>query len=236
MSHDLATFFATMGPFLRGDLTAHAVEEQLGPSPSGTKRLALYRDLVRGQEEDLFDSLFPAVRRACEAHGKGTWRTLTERFARENPPFHWEPNRAACTFAAFLGKNQEALALPPCLEELADYAYIRFAASVAPDPADGVGLESSLFIRHYDYDVVSFTSGVEPGPGGEPALAPAALVVAWSRVSHRVVEIRPSLAALAAIGRRLGDERVLRRADAPSLAEVEDADADMVSRGVLASK
>ena len=238
MSARLDTFFAVMGGFLDGETSAEDVERALGPSPSGTARLALYAKLVGRQRRDVLDSLFPAVRHACASVRQGLWDELTRAFVRAHPPRHWEPNRLGEPMAEFLARQHQGdSSIPGYLEELADYAYIRFAVATATPAADGVGLDRTLFVRRYEHDVVAFTRAVKGTTSAEwpssPAASACTLIVAWSTTALGVIELHPSLATLAAIGRRLGDDRAALRADAPSENEVDRADHDLVVRGVL---
>lgn len=234
MNARMERFFGVMSGFLAGDSTAADVERTLGPSASGTARLALYQELVTRQRRDVLDALFPAVSRACREIRAGLWDELTSAFTRQHPPTHWEPNRFGAAFSDFLADRREADAsLPAYLEELADYAFVRFAVSVAVEPSDGVGLDASLFVRRYEHDVVALTRAVDSAGATASTAAPCTLIVAWSHTSHAVIELSPSLAILAAIGRRLGDARAQERPDAPAEADVDAADRELVVRGVL---
>jgi hypothetical protein len=233
-------FFAAMAPFLAGQTGAADVERTLGPSRSGTKRLGLYRTLVSRQYDDVLGSLFPAVRRASETHRRGLWQTLTTGYARAHPPTHWEPNRFGAHFADYLAAERERDPDSPAwLEELADFSYTRYCASVAPEPADGVGLGARVHLRRYDHDVPTYArEAQEEASGGDacrdrPEPTPVTLLIAWSHTRHRVIEIAPSLATLAALGKRVGDERAMQRHDAPSEAAVADAELQLIAHGIL---
>jgi hypothetical protein len=238
MSARMEAFFSAMNAFLAGDSNAADVERALGPSASGTARLALYQTFVKRQREDVLDSLFPAVKHACHAVRANLWSEATTTFTRAHPPSDWEPNRFGKSFADFWSRRAAAdPSIPSYLEELADYAYIRYAASVAIEPSDGVGLDSSLYVRRYDHDVVAFTRAitddVRPAPKA-PSAVPRTLIVAWSRTTHTLTELHPSLAVMAAIGRRLGDDSAKGREDAPSESDVDAAERELIARGVLA--
>jgi hypothetical protein len=237
----LPGFYAVMGSFLDGDRSAAQVAEALGPSPSGLARLALYGELVRRQRQDVLDTLFSAVDAACRCLDAGLWGEFTRTYLRVHPPTHPDPSRWGEHMAGFLAKSRATdPTLPLYLEELADYAYVRFAASVAPAPCDGVGLETALFVRRYAHDVAGFTRAVEAahaeGDAAPPAPRPVDLtiLVGWSRVSQRLLELHPSLAALVALGRRVG-EPFLPREGGPTEADVDAADRHLVSLGLLAA-
>lgn len=239
MNSRMDAFFRAMGPFLLGQASVEEVAEAIGCSPSGNVRLALYQTLVARQKRDTLDSLFPAVARACDIVDPALWGDVTREFTVAYPPTHWEPNRFGDAFADFLAEaRKKTPKLPAVAEELADYAYIRFAASVGKTPDDGVGLDGVLFVRHYESDVVGFTRSVGEGRRFSelPAPLPTTLLVAWSRTERRVVELQPSMAALAAVGRRIGDDRAMLRPDPPSAAEVDEAEQDLILRGVLAPR
>jgi hypothetical protein len=240
----LAGFFAEMCPFLMGEVTAEALVERLGPSPSGIARLALYPKLVARQHREILDGLFPAVRAGCRLLGDGLWNELTRDFVRANPPGHWEPNHLGQPFAEFLtARRERGPSLPTWLDELADYAWIRFAAAVAdPGPDDdGVALDCALFARRYAHDVVAFTTQVVEHPDSPPAVppqaAPRTVLVGWSHApGGGVVVVDASLAALVAVARRSRHDASPLGVAGLTEARISTAEADLERWGILAHR
>ena len=74
------------------------------------------------------EALIKQVKAILGVYKTDLWDELTGVFTRMHPPRHWEPNRFGEPMADFLGARRAAdSSLPPFLEELADYAFIRFA-------------------------------------------------------------------------------------------------------------
>jgi hypothetical protein len=234
----LDRFFDAMEPFLEGASGVQTVVARLGPSPSGPERLALYAELVRRQRRDVLDGLFPAVRAACDAVRAGLWGDLVREYVRVHPPRHWEPNHFGEAMSDFLSERRAGdPSLPAYLEELADYEFVRFIAGVRDVSAsDGVGLENGLFVRRYDFDVVEYVDRVVRSTSGgtppaAPACEPATLVIGWSYTERRVLTLRVSLAALAAIA-----GRALRSAPAVESIAITAADEHLVRIGLLGNQ
>jgi hypothetical protein len=233
----LDAFFAAAGAFMFGAADAKDLTARLGPSPSGSKRLALYPELVRRQRRGILDGLFPAVHAACDLAQSHLWDELARDYTRFYPPQHWEPNHFGDALSDFLAARREAgAALPPYLEEIADYEYVRFAAGICDVPdGDDLALERGTFVRLYDHDVLSFVEQVgrsapRPAPA-PPAKAPTPVLVGWSITQHRVLTLRPSGAALAAIARRAG-RTIPGGIDSRA---VDGAERHLISIGILSS-
>ncbi len=202
MSARHAEFLATMKGFFEGEIDAAGVESRLGKSASGTARLALYGDLVRRQRVGLLEHFFRAARLAAETLARGTWTELLAEYLRRHKPDHWEPNQFAAPMVAFLEQRVADGMLPSFVFELADYAWIRYAASLAPH-GDIVALGADVVVREYDHDVAAYAREAEvvgACPRDAPARATTVLLVCRSRVSGKLSAIRPSVAALLALG------------------------------------
>lgn len=236
----MEAFFDAMTPFFEGQSTASEVEQKLGPSPSGTRRLAFYGDLVERQRLQLLRHLFPGVVALCEQHRAGLWEHLARSFTKQHPPTHWEPNAFGQPFGAFLEEQRAHTPdLPAYLEELADYYWIEHRVTVAsrPDPDDGLALEHTLFVRHYRHDIrgfaLAFSRGERPAP---PSLAPQSLMIARSRVTERLFVLHAAVASFVVLGRRLG--QIPAGAVPPGLDEhtITAAEKDLVRWGLLAPR
>ena len=166
MAPSLERFFEHMVPFLEGRTNTGQLTDVLGPSASGLKRLTFYRTLICRDTAWILGGLFPATRAACDLHQAGLWDDLVARYSREHYPVHWDPNPFGAQFAEYI----EALAesgepIPSYLYETADYEWISYATGVAPDlsPADAedIGLDRTLFVRHYAHNIPQFACRAE---------------------------------------------------------------------------
>lgn len=231
----LEAFFDAMSPFLAGTLDASAVEARLGACPSGTARLALYRELVRRQHRDVLDGLFVSVRHACASLRAGLWGELVDGYLRAHPPTHWEPNHAGIALSDYLARLREHDgSLPVLLEELADYEMSRFLVGVRglTDDDGGPALDRDMFLRHYDHDVAAYADQARRAAAPPwPERRPTTLLLAWSRTEERVVALHVSLAAVAVVARRAG-RPLSSRLDPLSLA---DAERTLARLGILSA-
>lgn len=202
--------------------------------------MALYPMLVARQRRDVLDKLFRAVRVACRFVREDLWDEIVRDFMVAHSPRHWEPNHFGEPMRAYLAaRRKEDPTLPSYLEELADYAWIRFKVAVAnvDEEDDGVGLDRTLFVRHYGHDVPSFVTAsgrenVELPEG--PVATPCTLIVCWSRTKHRVVVVTATPAALVVIGRRIG--RDPNEGGAVSEAAIWSAERELVDGGLLSER
>lgn len=205
----LARFHETMGPFLRGEISADEVERRLGPSPSGTARLALYPMLVQRQSRGLVDHFYRGLAAALEATGSASFARLRDAYLAAHPPQSWEPNANLAAFPAFVRAATDA---PAWAFEMADFAWSRFLALHAEHVAGDVGLERAIFVRHYTHDVVAASttnerrSGSAPEHPAIPSFGARTIVFARHATDGHVVVVTPSLGALYALLRASGEE------------------------------
>lgn len=211
----LADFFETMSPFLHGQLSARDAEARLGPSPSGTDRLAFYAVLARRDVASVLRQLFPVTRAAC---GRDTWNGIEIAYLASHRSTHWEPNRFGQAFADFLAdRRAHDGALAPWIEELADYEWTRFEVATS--------LEPEAHVRLYDHDV----RAVHQGTSAVPHARPTVLLV-HRAVDDRVVVETPDPPTLCAVARRAGTLRSLPAGVTED--DVERAERDLSARGV----
>jgi len=188
----LESFFSAMGAFVEG----------AGAAPSSDPDVLRYRTLVARQRRQVLDALFP-VTAAAAAHARANlWDEITLAFEAMRPPTHWDPNRYGAPLAEWLG-SQSALAIPPYVIELADFEWIRYAVSVAARR----GLDHSIFVRHYRFDLPNTMARATPF--ATPVARPTTLIVGWSK---SLVVVRASLAALVVLGRHAGRDPMQGRA------------------------
>ena len=233
MTSTLDEFFRTMEPFLAGSLSAEEVEDRLGKSSSGTVRLALYPVLVRRQKRALLDHFFRSVACACDTE---TWERLASTFLEAHAPDHWEPNHFAGRFVAHVeAAAGSGSGLPEYLVELADNAWIRHSAMIAPAATDAcAGIGSRVFVRQYangipEYATAAETGGVEAG--ARPAHTPCTIAIC--RAHGRLTTTHLSLAALVALGRRDAHDPARRLPDGLCEEDITREDDALVAMGVL---
>lgn len=193
MSPSLSVFFEEMEGFLLGERSAAAVLERLGPSSSGRERFAHYAELVARQRRAVLDHFYRAARAASDATQFDAWR---DAHLRRRPPKHWVPSEAARSFTEQLVE----VGAPTHVVELADFAFVRW--SVLREPLGGaVTVDRTHFVRHYDYDVVSFTRDIEGSvtameSASAPEARPTLAVVMRHQQRGELLVGTPSLAAL----------------------------------------
>lgn len=137
------------------ELTRHLRDPQLHPAPAGIedRRLAIYRDLLFNNVQDLLAGNFPVIRKLL---GDECWRVLVRTFYREHrcqTPLFPEIAREFLRFVQERPAQEPDL---PFLAELAHYEWVELAlqiseatiADIDHDPAgdvlDGVPLLSPL--------------------------------------------------------------------------------------------
>lgn len=190
----LDTFFEQLGAMLDGRRSAAEVEAVLGPSASGTARLALYRTLVERQQRGVIDEFYAAVKVACETIASGSFARHRDAYLKAHPPAPWAPAAAAASFPAFL----EGRAVKGELVELADLAWARHLVLQAPARDD----VSGLCVRHYAHAALAFTADVERGrQKGRPKASAETWLMGRSRHTGRFVAVVPSVAALVLLQR-----------------------------------
>lgn len=204
----LEAFFAGIQPMLAGRSSAAALEQTLGPSPSGTDNLAFYRELIiRDQRKALFD-LFHPVKALLDRRDRNLWRQLVDSFARHHPASGHDPNEFGRPFPAFLSGDTLDLDLGPqrgCMAEVADFCWTRHAIHIALDTSSSDnldGFDQRIMIRQYTRPIPDITHALERDPqvAIDGMLGPV-LVIVYRHLhdqSNRVYRLRPEdLAVLA---------------------------------------
>lgn len=189
----LDEFLAQMAGLFDGRRSVSEVERVLGPSASGSARLGLCRTLVERQPRSVIDDFYSAVRVAMDAGSRGRFAKVRDAYLRAHPPTHWVPTRAAEHFPAFL----EQRAVPAELLELADFAWTRHVALMAPAADDASGLA----VRHYTHAVRAFTVEVETmgRTTGRPERKGETWLIGRSPQTAGLLLIEPSIAALVVV-------------------------------------
>lgn len=238
----LEDFFARMQPFLLGASSVEAVEDALGPSPSGTESLDFYRVLLERNYFKIMKGLFPTIRTVALSIDEALWGHLVRDYVREHPTRGCrDPNLMGAGFSDWLARRREDPAAqgakyPPLLEELAEYHWIDYMAGVAPDTDDD-GFEKRIFVRQFSYHMpkaVKRLRKVEADAAEVklPKPKPTVLVLYRSSLDDKVKVLFPTNETLAVFARRQGLELPppLAQLDSEAVGATESSLVDM---GVL---
>jgi Putative DNA-binding domain len=215
MSRNVATFHADIAALLR----ANPQEPYEGP----LRAAALYGELVFRQRVDALRNSYPTLKCAWESLGKD-FRALVFDYCRCHPPISVDPNRAGERMSEYLGNRRLSDAtLPAYLEEIADFEFLQYQVNLL-DVDGGVGLERTLFVRHYGYPVLALTQSraTWKAPQAEPSI----VIVCRNRKTQRRLEFVASTFDVMAIARRDG-------MDVGADPRIAEADALLVQAGVL---
>ncbi len=109
---ELQHFFDEIVPFLRGEIDEAELEKRLGPSASGSRRLAFYRVLMQRDVALILRQLFPATRALISRVKPGLWVSWVEEYTRAHPAHHYEPNQFGAHFPDFVSERRESAERP----------------------------------------------------------------------------------------------------------------------------
>lgn len=126
---------AAMHGVLRGETPVDEAAGRLGVDP---RRLAVYRDFVRGHVRTALEKNFRVTRALLPTE---TWEALCAAYFRDLPPAHWELNAAAESFPAWLEQRLDDghAGLEPFHVDLAQFEWEEFAAYVHPAEVEPPG-------------------------------------------------------------------------------------------------
>lgn len=233
----LRHFFNAFAPMLELKANAEDVEQTLGPSPSGTKRLGFYGVLARRNRFIALRQVCPALRYATLALGPKIWEELVTRYALAHPPDHPDPNRFAARLSDFIAAERLAgQAYPVYLEELADFELTEWTVGVVDfEPTiDDPGLDRTIHVRHYAHDIPAFVRQFREGAAPHaPTDEPHAVIIYRDVSSQWARSFFPTPLGLAALAQRAG--RTLAIPDA-MLPAVQAAEAELERHGILAPR
>jgi hypothetical protein len=206
----LASFFAHAGRFLVcGEGSAEDVERALGPSTSGTSRLALYATLVERQQLEALDTLFPATRRALDAITPGGFRVVAKRYARAHRSAIAHPGGLGERFPAFVAglvaadgacDGAPAVLRAPWAPELTDAERVRYELSTSSVPLADEGFDPVFALRRYTH-AVHLARAEAP----IPEIRAVSLLFARDPATRRVRWLELGAAELVAIGIATGE-------------------------------
>jgi hypothetical protein len=184
---------------------------------------SMYVELVFRQREDAMKSSCPLLKRAWEGLHK-SFRDLVFEYCTIHPPQSVDPNRIAQHLSEYLARAREKdSSLPAYLEEIADFEALKYAVMLDEYGA-GAGLDRTLFVRHYRYNMLTLARADEPWK--LPAPEASTLLVCRNRLTGRRMEFAATPFDVMAVARREG----MDVGDDPRIAE---ADALLVTAGVL---
>jgi hypothetical protein len=219
----LAEFFAHAPAWLDGSIDAEQFAARLGPTPSGTSRLALYPKLVRAQHLQAMHTLFPALERALEAHASGCWALLVDDYLAAQPCRHWNPTRLGAGFLDHLHSAASRGAAPAWAAELADLHLTELHVTIELrnfDPRRDA-VNPALAVREYTHDVLPCFASTKPHV---PEPRPVRLFVVRRFEHERARFLSATPAQLCALGVATGEaaREQIARAGLP-LAELRSA-------------
>jgi len=166
MSPELQRFFASMERLFAEPSQAAAVHAAHPDFPSPLERLSVYGRFVEGHITSALRKIYPVTVAALgERFGP-----LAARYYRTRPARHFEPNRAAEAFVAFLADH--ARDLPEHLEPLARFEWTDFAvyaseAEAIPLPlAEAPSVNPTLVVLQHPFRLCAYLA---TSPGQRPA-------------------------------------------------------------------
>jgi len=204
---ELASFFGAMSEMLLGHRTAAEVEREVGPSPSGTRRLGFYAVLAKRTRWLELKDLCPALRHAVTRAEPGLWREICAAYAEAHPPRHFDPNRFGEVLPEFLAaRRPDDPRLKPYFEELADFEVSQWRVGMAVvSPADPVGMGRRLIVRQYEHDVPRFVERYHAGdPLDGPEPSPTLVLLYRDPTTGMARTFFPTPLALLVLARRAG--------------------------------
>ncbi len=169
---------------VRGEAAAGALAELLGQPE---RRVAVYRDFVRGHVVGILAKLYPFALAIVGAHGD----RLVEAFVREHPPRHHDLNLAGEPWPAYLDAQGHAFAA-----SIAQLEWEMFVAAVHPAlvvATEQPTLNPTLALFEQHFPAVQFlaahaTPVVEPSP--PERLPTPQVVMVYRRAGSHVVAFR----------------------------------------------
>lgn len=231
---DLARFFSAFSAMLELRSSVADVEQRVGSSTSGARRLGFYGVLARRSRFLALRQLCPALRHCALSLEPPIWEELVVRYARAHPPDDPDPNRFGAKLADFLDAwGREDSRIPAYFAEVADFEYSEWAVGIEdfePSSAD-VGLDRTIHVRYYAHDVARFVFGFRSGTtAARPDATPTAVIIHRDLRSSLPRVFFPTALGLHVLGLRCGRGLAPGRfADEATL----QAERDLETHGVL---
>jgi hypothetical protein len=220
---NVETFHRDIAALLRSDPRGSATPLASKPGGHRLGAASIYVELVFRQREDAVKASCPILKRAWEGIHR-SFRDLVYEYCNVHPPQHVDPNRIAEHLSEYLVRKREGDAAQPAyLEEIADFEWLKYKVML-PDLGEAAGLDHTLFIRQYRYDMLSLPRAEQPWKAPPPEAS--TLIVCRNRRTGRRMEFTATPFDVMAIARREGME-------VGDDVRIEQADALLVAGGVL---
>lgn len=187
----LADFYDRIAPFMLGEIGHEEVVSALwGKSPPrlDASRLRIYGRFCRNHRFETLEYVYSECRSAVVAAlGERAWADTVEDYFTAHPMHHFELNRNGEYFGDFLASDSsQSPRWPPFLAALADLEWWEWQAVCAPDdPADAepdagpLRLGSTVELRPYAFDLISWLDDYEPGERPAAPEAESIVVLFW---------------------------------------------------------
>jgi hypothetical protein len=235
----LDSFFTAASEYARGRLSAAAMQDKLGPSKTGTQRLALYPQLVKGDNRVSLNRMYQAAQKAVDRHKLGLWDVWLDEYQAKHTTSDWRIRLLAADFFEFVKAKRAADPhIPAYVEEICDLSYTR-AVAMAADPIAGDDvIDKTVFVRHYTHAVTAFYIAVWDGiDTGVPEMTPTLTLIYQSRLTLRPRFFHPNIPALLALARRTKTApELLAQFTQVTDEMIAEGDAMLVEHGVLSPR
>jgi hypothetical protein len=200
----LDAFFTAATEYARGRLSPEAFADKVGPSKSGTKRLALYPHLVKGDNRYLLNKMYQAPQKAVDRYKLGLWDQWLDEYQAKFATRDWRVRLLGEDLFEFVRAKRAADPhIPAYVEELCDLSWTRAAAMASPVPEGDDVMDKSVFVRHYTHNVTAFHIAVwDEIDTGLPEPKPTLTIIYLSRHTMRPRFFHPNIPALLALARR----------------------------------
>ncbi len=200
----LDAFFTAAAEYARGRLSAEAFADKLGPSKSGPKRLALYPQLVRGDNRYSLNKMFQAAQKTVDRYKLGLWDAWLDEFQAKYSTQDWRIRLLGEDFFEFVKAKRVADPhVPAYVEELCDLSWARAAVMASPMPEGDDVMDKTVYVRHYTHNVTAFHIAVwDEIDTGLPEPTPTLAIIYQSRLTQRPRFFHPNIPTLLALARR----------------------------------
>ncbi|HVY46384.1 MAG TPA: hypothetical protein VHB21_10920 [Minicystis sp.] len=222
----LDAFFAAALPYARGEISPDAFVDKVGPSASGTKRLALYPHIVLGDNRALLNKMFLGAQKATDRYRLGLWDRWLDEFQRQNPPTDWRVRLYGAPLFEFVKAKRAADPHQPLyLEELVDLAYTRASVLCHPVVEGDEVMDKTVFVRQYTHTTPQYLNAVVDDPDiALPEAKPTIVIVFRSLKTQRPRFLYPNLGVMLALARRTNTGAEL-------IAQFKNVTEDMIALG-----
>lgn len=171
MKPELEGFFSSMAELFAEPRHAEQVHARQGRGAPPLERLRLYGRFVEGHVHSTLKKIFPSTRAALGAR----FEPLAAEYYRLRPATHYELNRAAEGFVAFLADRASREHLPAHVPAMARFEWTDFATYAAeldvPRQVDAPAVNPTLTVLQHPYALTRFFALAPPQRPPTPAAA-----------------------------------------------------------------